>query len=160
STGGRQALTEAQRYPLDFDGIIAGANAMNSEYMHATQIWVTQQAQRSEASVIPQAKYVLLHEAALKAGEAKEGGGDHLIENPRQYNSEPAVLMCKPGDNGDACLTADQVETAKRVYAGPGVWPGYEVGSEAQWNGLLARPVGIAYDMYRLLLFRDAKWDF
>lgn len=160
STGGRQALTEAQRYPLDFDGIIAGANAMNSEYLHATQIWVTQQAQRSEASVIPQAKYALLHEAALKACDAKDGVVDRLIENPRQCKFDPAVLICKPGDNGDSCLTADQVETAKRVYAGPGVWPGYEVGSEAQWNSLLTRPVGIAYDMYRLLLFKDPRWDF
>jgi feruloyl esterase len=162
STGGRQALTAAQRYPLDFDGIIAGANATNASLMHATQIWSAQQANRDEASRIPNMpvnKYALLHEAVLKACDANDGVTDKVIDNPRQCKFDPAVLLCKAGDQ-PTCLTAPQVETAKRVYAGPGVFRGYEYGSEGGWNGTLRTPVGIAYDMYRYLALKNPAWDY
>jgi len=159
STGGRQALTAAQRYPLDFDGIIAGATAANSSRLHATQIWVAQQSHRDDASLIPQNKYAALHDAVLEACDALDGVKDRVIENPRQCKFDPAVLLCKEGDAA-TCLTAAQVETAKRVYKGPGIFPGYEYGSEAGWNGTLSTPVGIAYDMYRYLLFNNPTWDY
>jgi feruloyl esterase len=162
STGGRQALTAAQRYPLDFDGIIAGANATNSSLMHATQIWSAQQANRDAASRIPNMpvnKYALLHEAVLKACDARDGVTDKVIDNPRECKFDPAVLLCKAADE-PTCLTAAQVETAKRVYAGPGVFHGYEYGSEGGWNGTLRMPVGIAYDMYRYLALKNPSWDY
>ncbi len=159
STGGRQALTAAQRYPLDFDGIIAGANAANSGVMHATQVWVAQQANRDEGSLIPANKYAVLHDAVLKACDALDGVTDRVIENPRQCKFDPAVLLCKEGDS-PTCLTAAQVETAKRVYRGPGIYPGYEYGSEGGWNGTLRTPIGIAYDVYRYLVFNDPGWDY
>ena len=159
STGGRQALTAAQRYPLDFDGIIAGATAANASRLHGTQVWVAQQAHRDEASLIPTNKYAALHDAALKACDALDGVTDRVIENPRQCKFDPAVLLCKEGDS-PTCLTAAQVETAKRAYAGPGLFPGYEYGSEGGWNGTLNTPVGIAVDMYRYLVFNNANWDY
>jgi feruloyl esterase len=162
STGGRQALTAAQRYPLDFDGIIAGATAANSSRLHATQIWSAQQANRDATSLIPNMpvnKYALLHDAVLKACDALDGVTDRVLDNPRQCKFDPAVLLCKEGDE-PTCLTAAQVETAKRVYAGPGIFPGYEYGSEGGWNGTLARPVGIAYDMYRYLALKNPAWDY
>lgn len=162
STGGRQAITAAQRYPLDFDGIIAGATAANSSRLHATQVWVAQQSNRDDASLIPNMpvnKYALLHDAVLKACDALDGVTDRVIENPRQCKFDPKVLLCKEGD-APTCLTAPQVETAKRVYEGPGVFPGYEYGSEAGWAGTLRTPVGIAYDMYRYLLFKNPNWDY
>jgi feruloyl esterase len=159
STGGRQALTAAQRYPGDFDGIIAGATAANSSRLHGTQIWVAQQAHRDEASLIPQNKYAALHDAALQACDEIDGVKDRVIENPRLCKFDPSVLLCKEGDNA-TCLTAAQVETAKRVYAGPGLFPGFEYGSEGGWNGTLANPVGIAYDMYRYLVFKNPSWDY
>jgi feruloyl esterase len=159
STGGRQALTAAQRYPLDFDGIIAGATAVNASRLHGTQAWVAQQAHRDDASLIPMNKYAALHDAALKACDALDGVTDRVIDNPRRCKFDPAVLLCKDGDS-PTCLTAAQVETAKRAYAGPGLFPGYEYGSEGGWNGTLNRPVGIAVDMYRYLVFKDANWDY
>jgi feruloyl esterase len=159
STGGRQALTSAQRYPLDFDGIIAGASAVNASRLHATQIWVAQQAHRDDASLIPQNKYTALHDAALQACDALDGVKDRVIENPRQCKFDPAVLLCKAEDS-PACLTAAQVETARRVYKGPGLFPGLEYGSEGGWNGTLANPVGIAYDQYRYFVFNNPEWDY
>jgi len=163
STGGRQALTAAQRYPLDFDGIIAGANATNASLMHGTQVWVAQQAHRDgDASMIPNMpvnKYNLLHDAVLKACDAIDGVTDRVIDNPRQCKFDPAVLLCKEGDAA-TCLTAAQVETAKRVYAGPGVFRGYEYGSEGGWNGTLRAPVGIAFDSYRYLALNNPNWDY
>jgi feruloyl esterase len=159
STGGRQALTAAQRYPLDFDGIIAGATAANASRLHGTQVWSAQQAHRDEASLIPREKYTVLHDAALKACDALDGVTDRVIDNPRQCKFDPSVLLCKEGDS-PTCLTAAQVETAKRAYAGPGLFPGYEYGSEGGWNGTLNTPVGIAVDMYRYLVFNNPNWDY
>jgi feruloyl esterase len=159
STGGRQALTSAQRYPLDFDGIIAGASAVNASRLHATQIWVAQQAHRDDASLIPQNKYAALHDAVLQACDALDGVKDRVIENPRQCKFDPAVLLCKAEDSA-ACLTPAQVETARRVYKGPGLFPGLEYGSEGGWNGTLANPVGIAYDQYRYFVFNNPEWDY
>jgi len=159
STGGRQALTSAQRYPLDFDGIIAGASAVNASRLHGTQVWVAQQSHRDEASLIPQPKYAALHDAVLQACDALDGVKDRVIENPAQCKFDPAVLLCKDADSA-TCLTPAQVETARRVFAGPGLFSGYSYGSEGGWNGTLANPVGIAYDMYRYLVFDNPNWDY
>jgi feruloyl esterase len=162
STGGRQALTAAQRYPADFDGIIAGASAVNASRMHGSQIWAAAQANREPGSLIPNMpanKYALLHDAVLKACDALDGVTDRVLENPRQCKFDPAVLLCKDGDAA-TCLTAAQVETAKRVYAGTGVIYGYEYGSEGGWNGTLRAPIGIAYDSYRYLAMNNPDWDY
>jgi len=159
STGGRQALTSAQRYPLDFDGIIAGASAVNASRLHGTQVWVAQQSHRDDGSLIPQNKYAALHDAVLQACDALDGVKDRVIENPRQCKFDPSVLVCK-GEDSASCLTASQAETARRVFQGPGLFPGYEYGSEGGWNGTLANPVGIAYDMYRYFVFNDPNWDY
>ncbi len=162
STGGRQALTEAERYPLDYDGIVAGAAAVNSSRLHATQIWLAQQANRDKSSVIPDDKLKVLHEAVIGACDSLDGVTDRVINDPRQCKFEPAVLLCKGADT-PTCLTASQVETAKRVFAGPGVFPGLEPGSEGSWggrNGVLTTPVGIAYDEYRYFVFQGKKWEY
>jgi len=159
STGGRQAITAAQRYPLDFDGIIAGATAANASRLHGAQVWSAQQAHRDESSLIPMNKYAAIHDAVLQACDALDGVADRVIENPRQCKFDPKVLLCKEGDSA-TCLTAGQVETVRRIYSGSGLFPGYELGSEGGWNGTLANPVGIAYDMYRYLVFKNPAWDY
>jgi feruloyl esterase len=162
STGGRQALTEAERFPLDYDGIVAGAAAVNSSRLHATQIWFAQQMHRDKASIIPDAKIKLLHEAVLYACDGLDNVSDRVLNDPRQCRFDPGVLRCD-GKDTKTCLTAAQVETARRVYAGPGLFPGLEVGSEGSWggaNGVLTKPVGIAYDEYRYFALHDSKWDY
>jgi feruloyl esterase len=118
STGGRQALTEAQRYPNDYDGIIAGAPAAYVTRLQGMQVWVAQQVHRSDAAFIPQDKFKLIHEAVLEACDALDGVRDGVLEDPTKCKFDPKVLACKEGD-GPNCLNAAQVETARGMYSGP-----------------------------------------
>src|SRR5262249_62210737 len=79
STGGRQALMEAQRYPNDYDGILAGAPANDRTHLTVSGVWVAQAVHASEASYIPPAKFPLIHEAALNACDARDGVKDGII---------------------------------------------------------------------------------
>ncbi len=123
-------------------------------------------ANRNPAATIPVAKFTMLHEAALKACDARDGVKDGVIENPLKCNFDPKVLACK-GADAPTCLTAAQVETARLTYSGPKdskgktIFPGMEPGSETGWNTLSGqRPLGIADDTYRYLVFKDTSWDY
>jgi feruloyl esterase len=142
STGGRQALTEAQRFPNDYDGIIAGAPANYTSHMTAGQLWIGQAVHKDEASYIPPAKYPAIHAAVLAACDAYDGVKDGVLEDPTRCHFDPGVLACKDGD-GPSCLTAPQVEAARKIYSGPvnprtkqQIFPGLEPGSENGWAGL------------------------
>jgi feruloyl esterase len=166
STGGRQALTAAQRYPDDFDGIIGGAPAIYGSHQSAGQIWIWQATHRDEASFIPEEKYAILHDAVLLACDARDGVTDGVLEDPTRCDFDPAVVACRGADGPD-CLTAPQVEAARRIYAGPvnprtgeRVFPGLEPGSELGWGASAgARPVGYASDLYAYVVFQNENWD-
>ena len=83
STGGKQALTEAQRYPKDYNGIIAGAPANYMIHLHARQVAIWQYAHRTPDAMIPAAKYPMIHAAVMNECDALDGLKDGLIENPR-----------------------------------------------------------------------------
>lgn len=146
SDGGREALMEAQRYPDDFDGIAAGAAAMNfqaqNSFYHA---WMARSNTDSHGHAILTAdKLPLLHAAALAACDALDGLQDGQITNPRRCHFDPAVLLCKRGVvDTSQCLSSAQVETVRRFYAGPHDAQGHrftmgsvQVGSELQWRGV------------------------
>jgi feruloyl esterase len=163
STGGRQAFTEAQRYPDDYDGIIAGAPAAYVTRLQGMQVWVAQQAHREESGYIPQEKFALIHNAVLAACDALDGVKDGVLEDPTKCKFDPKVLACKQGD-GPNCLNAAQVETARMIYAGPSengknVYPGLEPGSETGWNMLAGpRPMSLAVEMYKYAAF-NGNWE-
>ncbi len=164
STGGRQALTEAQRYPNDYDGIVAGDPDVVATRVHAAQLYAGQVAHSSDASYIPPAKYAALHNAALEACDTIDGVKDRVIEDPTRCRFDPKVLECKGADE-PTCLTSAQVDTAKKTYAGTragkGALWGLEPGSEAGWASLSGpQPLGIALDTYQYLVFKDPKWDY
>ncbi len=144
STGGKQGLTEAQRYPKDYNGIIAGAPANYMIHLHAESIAVWQITHKSPDAMIPPSKYPLIHEAVLKECDTLDGLKDGLIENPVLCHFDPKVIECKDGDE-PSCLTAAQVESAREIYApirNPRtkqiVFPGLEPGSELGWALLAA----------------------
>ena len=83
SSGGRQALMEAQRFPEDYDGIVAGATTNNWNAMMFGRIWVAQATLSDAASYIPPAKYSVIHKAALAACDAMDGVKDGVIDDPR-----------------------------------------------------------------------------
>jgi feruloyl esterase len=140
STGGEQALMEAQRFPDDYDGILGGAAANNRTGVHTSILWNYVVNQRDPADALPPAKLSLLASAVLAACDAADGLKDGLIADPRQCHFDPATLACKGADT-DTCLTAAQVQTVRRIYAGPvnprthaQIYPGVPPGSELDWS--------------------------
>jgi feruloyl esterase len=161
STGGRQALTEAQRYPDDYDGIVAGAAANYPTHLQGAQVWTTEITNQSDGH-IPPAKYQLIHNAVLEACDALDGVKDRVLEDPRRCHFDPQALLCK-GSDAETCLTAAQVEVARKIYAGPGasLFPGLERGSEIGWATLSGpKPMALAAETYQYLVFKDPNWDY
>jgi feruloyl esterase len=116
--------------------------------------------------MIPPAKYALLHDAALKACDALDGVKDGVIENPMKCSFDPRSIICKGADTAN-CLTSAQAEASRLTYRGPrdakgaSLFPGLEPGSETGWNTLSgARPLGLADEVYKFLVFNDPNWDF
>jgi feruloyl esterase len=168
SGGGRQGFMEAQRYPADFDAIIAGAPGYNRTDQSFQLVLASQATHRDAASFIPPAKLPALHKAALNACDARDGAADGLISDPMSCRLDPEVLACTGADGVD-CLTRPQIEAAKRIYApvidprtGREVFPGVEAGSEPRWtiNAGGARPLGMSDELFKYVVFRDPNWDF
>ena len=166
SSGGKQGLKEAQRYPADYDGIIAGAPANYWTHLMAAGIWVAQAAHRDEASFIPAGKFPLIHKAVLEACDALDGVKDGVLEDPRKCRFDPKSIQCH-GEDTSNCLTAPQVETARKIYAasknprtGQEIFPGLEPGSELGWSGLAgAQPLQIPVDHFKYVVFQDPNYD-
>jgi len=166
SAGGRQAMKAAQRFPADFDGIIAGAPGLDWTGRAAQAVRVAKTLEKSEDARLSQAHRQLLHGAVVNACDARDGVKDGLIDDPKRCSFDPGVLQCK-GSDAAACLTAAQVETAKALYASainprtgreiPGLLPGSELGwTDLGWTPS-ARATGL--DQFRFIVFGDARWD-
>lgn len=166
STGGRQGLMEAQRYPTDFDAIIAGAPVNNVLHLNIQSVARQVEMLREPARILPQQKVTLLANAIVAACDAKDGVKDGIISNPLACRFDPKDLQCKEGD-GPACLTAAQVETAKRAWQPvltksgdlvyPGSAPGFEAGYRMPAPGQPTNP--LFTDTPRFVGHQDANWD-
>jgi feruloyl esterase len=178
STGGRQGLMAAQRYPKDFDGIIAGAPANDHIYLHAGDMDRMIDIFKDPEGLIPRAKQDILAKAVMNACDTLDGVKDNLITNPAICKFDPVVLQCTAG-NGADCLTSKQVTTAKRLYAdsknskGQLIFPGYAYGGESGYSvmrgvtalgpgpdiGTNPAPGDLQLGTYRYLAHQDPKWD-
>ncbi len=167
SSGGKQGLKEAQRYPNDYDGIIAGAPANYWTHLTAATVWAGAATHKDEASFIPPAKYRVIHDAVVKACDAVDDLKDGLIDDPRRCHFDPKTVEC-PGADAPACLTAPQVEAVKKIY-GPAtnprtkeaIFPGLEPGSELGWGFMAGgkEPSEIGMAEFRNIVYHDANWD-
>ena len=135
SNGGRQGLLEAQRYPDDFDGVVANAPWVDQTGFALGAIW--NQKVLTETPV-PAAKLALVAEKAMAKCDESDGLKDGLIDDPRKCRFDPTrdVPACKEGADGADCLTAAQAGALKKIYEGPtskgkSLFPGFMVGSEA-----------------------------
>jgi feruloyl esterase len=144
STGGRQGLVEAQRFPWDFDGIIAGAPVINASHVIMTALWRSLAvAGEGGNPIFNQKDARLVDQAAVSACDRNDGLQDGVIEDPRTCRFDPASLACKAGKTSD-CLSAHQVQAARTLYAGlvnskgerliAGVLPGSGIGDPAAVN--------------------------
>jgi Tannase and feruloyl esterase len=163
STGGKQGLTEAQRFPYDYDGIIAGAPANFFTHLVASGIWNAQ-----ALSNIPREKHAMIHKAVLEACDSLDGVQDGLLEDPTRCHFDPKLLLCKQADGPD-CLTPAQVEAVSKIYAGARnprtreqIFPGLEPGSEPGWAFFFPSPTSgppISASYFKYLL-ENPQWDF
>jgi feruloyl esterase len=166
SQGGRQAVTEAMRYPADYDGIIAGAPAIYNTEIHTGRMAINAMVHRSSDAFIPQSKFASVHDAVLKACDPLDGVTDGVIENPMACKFDPKTVQCTGADDG-RCLTPAQVETMRRLYSSPFTEaqvkgsPAYlQPGTELGWATLGGeRPVGTAFEAMKFIVFKDANWD-
>lgn len=166
STGGRQGIEDLERYPSDFDGVIAGAPAINPR--SAAQImWVAQAVHKDVASFIPASKFPVIQKAVLKTCDINDGVNDGVLEDPRSCKFDPGAILCKGADGPD-CLTTSQVETARKIYS-PAInprskeqiFPGFEPGSEKGWGfAASAQPPQLTLTGLKNRVFKDPNWDY
>ena len=164
STGGRQGLMEAQRYPGDFDGIVAGAPANHYQEMNAVRVWLLQRMFRDrfagalafdtdgDGRFDSIRKLEILADAVLAACDRNDGVADGVIDDPLgcgfDAHRDLAAHRCPGGVDGDACFTEAQIRTVADFHAGPRdrrgrpIYAGKPFGSERQWAGLFVPHTG------------------
>ena len=182
SAGGRQGMAEAQRFPDDFDGIIAGAPGLDWTGRASQAVRIAQALDQNPASRLLQPQRQLLHRAVVEACDALDGVKDGLLENPMRCTFDPAVLQCsgaantapstqpapqaEPTSLRAGCLSAPQVEAARLIYSGVknhktgreigGLLPGSELGwSDSGWT---AGAGATGLDQFRFLVFANPAW--
>lgn len=182
STGGEQALSEAQRYPEDFNGIIAGDPGNYRTSLNMAFLWQFEKNHRSGADAHPilsVADLQLVHDAVIKSCDGADGVRDGVINDPRDCNFHVASLLCKPGTQGH-CLSPEQVSAIRAMYAGPSdpvtgarIYPGYTLGSEGivvepgqklpGWSEYWANPAKRdepqRVDFFRYWVFANPAWN-
>jgi len=175
SDGGREALMEAQRYPADYDGILAGAPANNWTPLLTTAAYDTQALTVDPASFIPPAKIPTIAAAVNAACDELDGVRDGILNDPRQCHFDPATIQCKAEDS-DKCLTAAQVTALKKLYEGtldskgrvvyPGYLPGAEEG-EGGWGLWITGPAPAKSLMaffgngfFSSFVYEKSDWDY
>ena len=167
STGGRQGLMEAQRFPTDYDGIVAGAPANYFTHLLAGSLWPAAATLKHDATRLSPAKLSALNKGALAACDAGDGVTDSLISNPLACKFDPSALLCN-GAETDACLTAPQVDAAKKIYAystnprtKEKIFAGMAPGSEITWTAMAGgpNPFAIPVDFYKYFVYENPDWD-
>ena len=169
STGGRQGLSEAQRYPADYDGILSGAPAINWTKLHVEQMWGTV-AMLAEKDPVPQCKFAAAQAAAVAACDANDGVKDGVIENPLACKFDPKELVGTSTACGD--FTTADADVIRKIWEGPRrqdgsfLWYGLQRGgdfrglSSTGGTPLAPRPNPITLEWWRYFLNRNPQWDY
>jgi Tannase and feruloyl esterase len=172
SDGGREALMEAQRFPEDYDGILAGAPANNWAHMLVNGLALIQATSLDPAAYISSLKLPAITQAALNACDMLDGLKDGVVSDPERCHFDPAVLQCKAAEDS-SCLTAPQVKALRMLYSGakdskgvtifPGLMPGDEDPTWHDWV-LGDAPAGSGGANYlsgymRYMVLNDPTWN-
>src|SRR5688572_25145311 len=162
STGGRQAVMAAQRYPNDFDGIIAGALANRHIHMHTAGVAKSIELSRHPDQVVSAAKAQMVTAAVLNACDTLKEG---FLNNPRACSFDFKKLACQPGADNDSCLTAPQLKTVESFYGGVKngkgelIFSGQALGNPLPpLRGATTTPGG-GYDTVRIWGFQNEHYD-
>lgn len=174
SNGGRQALMEVQRYPGDYDGIIAGAPANYWTHLLAAGVWNTQSLALDPASYISAKKLPAIASTVNDACDKLDGVADGILNDPRQCHFDPNVLLCKETE-ADSCLTSPQITALRKLYEGahdsrgnviyPGFLPGAETGGNG-WSSWITPPaprsslgLGFTSGFFANMVYGKEDWD-
>ena len=174
STGGRQGMMEAQRFPEDYDGIVAGAPVYNMIHLSASQLLRQVETLKDPARKLSPDRIALLDKAVIAACDANDGVRDSIVSAPDRCTFDPAVLACNAPvrlkadstttTDAASCLTAPQVETVKTAYsgvktkAGKAVYPGSALGFETGLR-MPDSPLELHFSPFRYIGRQDASWD-
>lgn len=177
SKGGQQGMAEAQRYPDDYDGIVAGDPANNTTKFYAgAHLWYSLATLKDPDSYIPANKMSMLGGAVNAACDELDGIADGVLNDPRACKYDAAALTCTAGQDPALCFTPKQVAAVKMIWAGartskgellyPGLMPGGEAGpggwaswttgtapfTSSHWNA--------ADGFFKFMVFDNPTWDF
>jgi len=171
STGGHQGYAEVQRYPQDFDGVIAGAPGNNRTALNVGFMWqfLSNHATNDNTSpILTPAKARLVTTAAVAACDALDGATDGVLSDPRRCTTaqfDVQSLQCS-GADAPTCLTAPQVAAVKKMYDGAKnprtseqIYPGWPVGSEGGWNAYWGTTEPTRADFWRYWVFDNPQWN-
>ncbi|HWF09885.1 MAG TPA: tannase/feruloyl esterase family alpha/beta hydrolase [Bryobacteraceae bacterium] len=174
SQGGHEALVEAQRYPADFDGIVAGDPANNwTHHYIGGHLWNALAVDGD--GYLPAAKVKILADAVNEQCDALDGVKDGVLNDPRRCRFNPATLLCKGSDTSQ-CLTTAQVTAVEKIWSGlrtpegqviyPGLVPGGEAGTGG-WASYITgnapgagRHTALGAPFFRFFVFDDPNWDY
>jgi len=176
SKGGQQGLMEAQRYPGDYDGIVAGAPAHDwTRFYAGAHLWYSLAMLDEPESYIPQDKLQVIEDTVIATCDVNDGVSDGIISNPMQCTVNPQSMVCPIGDETQACLSPAQATTVSKIWSGvtnsdglvypplvpggeaaPGAWGRWITGDQAftslHWRG--------GEGFFRWFVFDDKDWDF
>jgi feruloyl esterase len=173
STGGRQGLMEAQRFPGDYDGIVSGAPVNDFTHLHIGQLWTAHATLKQPGAVLTRDDLTAVSEAVLAQCDADDGVEDGVLTDPRTCSFDPRSLQCSSGQR-DACLSTPQIDALEMIYAGASnprtgapTYPGLEPGSEGPqprnpgWALIMNGETPFAIDQAVIggMAFEDPDWD-
>ncbi len=168
STGGRQGLMEAYRYPDDYDGISSMAPANPMVGLMIGSLWTGYATMKEDARRLSRDKMTAANKAYIDQCDGGDGLKDGIVGDPEGCNFDPGVIQCKVGDEND-CLTAPQVAALRDIYAGAKnprtgvqIFAGFPPGSEQQVTALTSgrEPFPVATSYFRDIVFNDPQWDY
>jgi feruloyl esterase len=167
--GGNQALNEAQRYPGDYDGIIALDPAYYISHLQPGSLYITWVALKDgiDSPGYIAKKLTLINKAAIEACDEIDGLKDGLISDPQRCKFDPKTIQCPGNTDSPSCLTAAQVDTVKKIYAGAKfndgtqIYSGFVPGSELVWAPLMVEkePFFVNVDYFKGMVKEDFNWD-
>jgi len=165
SQGGYMGMLAAQRYPADYDGIVAGSPVYSWPGEMTFQAWNYHSLTASPQAAVSAAQMQALYSAAQR----QCAGPDGLISDPRRCNFDPGALRCPAA--GGTCLETVQLDAVRKMYSGPhtssgaalgrGLTPGSESTWRRLWDLSTTEPTrgGSWLGVYRFMVFEDPHWD-
>jgi len=170
STGGRQGLMEAQRYPQDYNGIVSGAPAINWQKLHPQQLWGPV-LMNAMANAVPGCKLTAATSAAVAACDSIDGVKDGVIGDPKRCNYDPKQLIGISAGESCGSFTESDATVIQNLWEGPRrqdgsfLWYGLPKGADlnALWTSRgtppKPQPMGITLEWFRYFLAEDPKLD-